>query len=115
MGARVSSITVDMSGAGRKIDALRSNKRLGEFMASEAQRGMEPYVPMRTGALVASAKSSPFEVEYTASYATYPYHGRNMTIRTEMHPLATKEWDKAYASAHGEELGRAATSFVKGL
>lgn len=115
MGARVSSITVDMAGAVRKVEALKTNKRLGDFMAAEAQRGMEPYVPMRTGALVTSAKSSPFEVEYTASYATYPYHGRNMTIRTEMHPLATREWDKAYAAAHGEELGRAATSFAKGL
>lgn len=115
MGARVSSITVDMSGAGRKVDALKSNKRLGDFMAAEAERGMEPYVPMRTGTLVESAHSRPFEIEYQASYATYPYHGRNMTIRTEMHKLATKEWDRAYADARGGDLGRAATEYLKRL
>lgn len=114
MGIKV-SVDFDADGISKKLNDVKTSKKLGTFLAQEAERGMEPYVPMRTGALVASARTEHFAVEYTASYAKYPYKGKNMTIRTEMHPLATKEWDKAYAKAKGQELGRAATAFLKGM
>lgn len=112
MGIKV-TVDFDAAGIGKKVDDVKTDKKLGLFLAQEAEKGMEPYVPMRTGALVASGSAEPFAVTYTANYATYPYHGNNMTIRTEMHPLATKEWDVAYAKAHGEDLARAATAYLK--
>lgn len=112
MGIKV-TFDFDAAGIGKKANKVKTDKRLGLYIAQEAEKGMEPYVPMRTGTLVASGSAEPFAVAYTANYATYPYHGNNMTIRTEMHPLATKEWDKAYAAAHGADLARAATEFIK--
>lgn len=104
----------DMSGAAAKLSRIAKDRGLGQFLASEAQRGMGPFVPFRTGALEASAVATPFKVTYTAEYATYPYHGRG-TIRQEHHPNATSRWDRAYAAAHGQELGDAGTEYVRAM
>lgn len=112
MGIKV-TVDFDAAGVSQKVESIKTDPKLGMFLAKEAERGMEPYVPMRTGALVDSSEAEPFAVEYTASYAVYPYRGENMTIRKEQHPLATKEWDRAYASQRGEDLARAATEFIK--
>lgn len=105
----------DMSGAEAKIGRICANRQFGQFLASTAERGMNPYVPFRTGALAASAVPSPFKVTYTASYAKYPFNGKNMTIRTEHHPNATSHWDRAYAIAKGQELGDAGTAYLRSL
>lgn len=106
-------VNVDLSDIDKQLDDIATNKKLGQFLASEAEKGMEPYVPFRDGALVGSAKTEPFKVTYDTPYADYVYEGKNMTIKKEKHPLATKEWDKAYAEAHLDELGRAGTRYVR--
>lgn len=103
----------DMSGVAAKIRKISTNTGLGRFLASEAQSGMDKYVPMRTGQLAHSAKISPFTVEYIAPYARYPFNGYGMKFRKDKHPLATSRWDRSYASADGESLGRMGTEYVK--
>lgn len=106
---------VDMSGVKAKVQKICTNRKLGVFLASEAQRGMDKYVPMRTGALAHSARIEPFVISYGMKYATYPYHGRNMTFSVDKHPNATSYWDRAYAIADGQRLGDAGTRFLKTL
>lgn len=105
----------DMSGVKAKVRSICNNRQLGTFLASEAQKGMDKYVPMRTGALAQSASVSPFKIRYNMKYATYPYHGRNMTFTKDKHPNATSYWDRAYAIADGQKLGEAGTRFLKTL
>lgn len=105
----------DMSGAEAKIGRICTNRQFGQFLASTAERGMNPYVPWRSGFLAGSAVVSPFKVTYTAPYATYPYHGRHMTISKNHHDKAEPFWDRAYAIAKGQELGDAGTAYLRSL
>lgn len=107
--------TYDMSGVAAKVRKISTNKRLGTFLANEAADGMDKYVPMRTGQLASSTRIEPFKVRYTANYARYPFNGYGMKFRTDKHPLATSRWDRAYASAEGERLGRMGTEYLKRL
>lgn len=105
--------TYDMSGVAAKVRKIATDKRLGSFLANEAADGMDKYVPMRTGQLAHSARPLPFKVRYIAPYAIYPFTGYGMTFRKDKHPLATSRWDRAYAAAEGEKLGRLGTEYVK--
>lgn len=108
----MATVTLDLDGIPRKVDKIKTDEGLGMFMATEAMRGMSPYVPFRNGYLDASAKAEPFAVTYSTSYAGRIYHGTSMKFSTERHALATAEWDRAYSEAHGQELARAATSYL---
>lgn len=110
MGA---NIKVDMSGISAKVERLKADDGLGRYLASEALRGMDKYVPARTLQLAKSAQvSRPFTVHYGANYARYPFFGKGK-IHQDVHPLATKQWHKAYAAAHGAELGKAGTAYLR--
>nr|UVX51788.1 MAG: Minor capsid protein [Bacteriophage sp.] len=109
---RVATVTLDLDGVPRKVDRIKTDEDLGLFLATEAMRGMSPYVPFRNGYLDASAKAEPFAVTYNTSYAGRIYHGTSLTFSRERHALATAEWDMAYAAAHGQELARAATAYL---
>lgn len=110
------TVKVDMSGVGRKLDKISSNKKLGQLLANEAAKGMDKYVPMRTGALKDFVVPTPFHVRYAAPYAKYVFNGRGMKFRKDHHPNATSHWDKAYVAAGGaEKLGKAGTDFLKGM
>lgn len=109
----MANVELDLAGVDRKVQRLKNDQGLGLFIATEAMRGMSPYVPFRNGYLDASAQAEPFAVTYDISYADRVYYGTSMEFSKERHPLATAEWDKAYAEAHGEELGRAGTEYLR--
>lgn len=109
---RVATAKLDLDGILRKVDRIKSDEDLGLFMATEAMRGMSPYVPFRSGCLDGSAKAEPFAVTYSTPYVESIYHGTSMKFSKERHSLATAEWDGAYAAAHGQELARAATAYL---
>lgn len=108
----MATVTLDLDGIPRKVDGIKSDGGLGLFMATEAMRGMSPYVPFRNGYLDASAEAEPFAVTYGTSYAGRMYRGTSLKFSRERHPLATAEWDRAYTAAHGQELARAATAYL---
>lgn len=113
MGVRV-TVDFDAAGVSQKASKIKTDRGLGLFLASEAASGMRQYVPARTETLANSAKTNePFAVLYDVPYAKYPYEGKNMKIRQEVHPLATSKWDEAYESAHKGDLARAATAYIK--
>lgn len=108
------NIKVNMGGVTAKVRSIAKNQQLGQFLANEAARGMDKYVPMRTGALADFTVVTPFHVKYAVPYAKYPYNGRGK-LSKDKHPNATSKWDRAYAIAEGQKLGQAGTRFVKSL
>lgn len=108
----MAAVTLDFDGIPRKVDGIKSDEGLGLFMATEAMRGMSPYVPFRNGYLDASAEAEPFAVTYGMPYAGRVYRGTSLRFSKERHSLATAEWDRAYMAAHGQELARAATAYL---
>ena len=93
MGARVGKI--DMSGVGRKLNLIATHRQLGVYAAEQAARLMEPFVPMDTGALAASAgKSQPWVVTYDTPYAKAQYYGFDHNFSKEKHPSAKAKWDE---------------------
>lgn len=104
---------LEFGGVHRKLEAIPKSDALGLFIATEAMRGMSPYVPMRNGFLDASATATPFEVTYSTPYARRVYYGTGLRFSHERHALATAHWADAYAAAHVEELAQAATGYLK--
>ena len=111
------------------------------FMAQEAKRLMDPYVPARNFFL--SGKNVRVYVEgdhgvvhYLSPYARYQYHGYLMVSRLTgspwaakgeskvvtgtrlnysgaRHPLATSEWDQAMKTARLEDYLHAVQNYVR--
>lgn len=108
-------VKANMSGVSSKVSRISKDSGLGTFLASEAARGMDKFVPMRTGALAASVRPSAFKVSYGMPYARYAYYGQGKRFTTDKHPNATAYWDRAYVAAGGaRQLGEAGTNYLKG-
>lgn len=111
------------------------------FLANEAKRLMDPYVPADKLVLAQKNVRTYTEkgrgiVEYASPYAHYQYEGvlyvssktgsawsrgeykvptdRNIEHDRFRHPLATSEWDKAMMAARGDDLVRAYQKFIDG-
>ena len=109
----MAKIELEFGGVHRKLDSIPKNEGLGLFLATEAMRGMSPYVPMRNGFLDASATATPFEVSYGTPYARLMYYGDGLRFSHERHALATARWADAYSAAHIGDLARAATGYLR--
>lgn len=107
-------VTVDVSGVPTKTARLKADPTLGLFLATEAMRGMNDYVPFRTGYLSRSARAEPWAVTYSTSYARRVYYGTHLSFSRQHHGLATARWGDVYASAHAADLARAATRYLRG-
>lgn len=117
-------------------------KRTSLFMANEAKRLMNPYVPAKNLALAKNVRvyneGENGVVHYLSPYAHYQYIGRLMvSSRTgspwakhgeskvyaipekklkqvrSRHSLATAEWDKAMLVARKEDLAHAVQEYVR--
>lgn len=107
-------VKANMSGISSKLSRASKDQGLGMALATEAAKGMDKFVPMRTGALAAYAQPSSFRVTYSTPYAIYAYKGRNMTYSTDKHPNATSYWDRAYIAAGGaKQLGEVGTAYLR--
>lgn len=95
MGAKV-----DVSGVAPKLRALSKNPRLGATASTEAARLMEPFVPMRSGALAGSADTGePWRVSYSTPYARRVYYGDGFDFSKEKHANARSRWDRGIDKA----------------
>lgn len=110
------------------------------FMASEAKRLMQPYVPFFGGYLDKNVRvyteKNQGVVEYEEPYARFQFFGkvmvstktgspwarygekkevtdRDLHYSTFRHPLATSRWDKAMLAAHGDDLTKATEAYIK--
>ena len=90
-----------------------NNEQFGTAIAQAAARGMDRYVPYRTGALSKNIKEEPFKVTYQEPYAGYVYYGDRMQFRHDVHPLATARWADVYARNQGQALARRVKQLTK--
>lgn len=138
MRIEVSEINIDIEG---HISKARSDQ-FWTFAAAEWWKLYTPYVPMHTGMLAQQVAITPGQVEHTAPYAHYQYvgevygpnypiyengvlvgwfsipgrpkhpMGRSLSFRTDKHPLASREWDKAAEPTQKPKLIRAMQHYV---
>ena len=106
--------TVNFQSLTRKLDGLPTNQALGQFMATEALRGMRPYVPMRNGYLDASGSAKPFHATWgPLAYSRRVWSGKGLSFSRQRHPLASAEWSKPYKAAHIGDLTRSTAAYIK--
>ena len=116
-----------------------TGKKTQLFMANEAKRLMDPYVPALNLALARNVRvhieNGKGIVHYLSPHARYNFEGKVMVAKrpgvkgsakivmqpvkdlhysTFRHPLATSHWDKAMMTAHGNDLVKAVQNYVEG-
>lgn len=118
-------------------ERINSNTQL--FMANEAKRFMDPYVPANNLVLAQNVslyvEGDNGVVEYRSPYAHYQYKGelyvssktgspwaksgeykvpvgKNLKYKTFRHPLATSEWDKAMSKARMKDLAQSMENYI---
>lgn len=111
------------------------------FMANEAKRLMDPYVPAMNMGLSQNVRTYVEDgsgiVHYTSPYANYQHKGilmvsritgspwarmgeskvttgRKLKYNKSRHPLATSEWEKAMKAARMSDFTNAVQRFVNG-
>lgn len=110
------------------------------FLANEAKRLMDPYVPFLNGPLSSQARVSIEQgsgiVHYLSPYAAYQFYGKVMVsdvtgspwarsgeskhvIDKDLehnkfrHPLATSHWDKAMLVARSDDLIESLQNYIR--
>lgn len=121
-------------------EATGGNKTL-LFMAQEARRLMDPYVPARNMVLSRNVRTYVEDdhgvVHYMSPYARFQHEGllmvsritgspwamrgeskvvtgRRLNYSGARHPLATAEWDKAMKTARMDDYLQAVQNYVRG-
>ena len=85
----------------------------GIFVAETCARYFNDFVPMKNGELSQTYTTEPFKIRYEQLYAHHIYTGSNLNFSTEKHQNATSYWDKAGMAAHGGEISKEITEFIK--
>ena len=126
-----------------RLSTMGNISRKTRLFAHERLRAyMEPYVPMREGALMSNVQVTPEFVHYMSPYAHYQYAGEvwgpNIPIRaadgniirwfsppvkqptgraikynTDLHPLAQAHWDEGAMAAHQGDLEEEIAAFIE--
>lgn len=122
------------------LNGAIGGKRTEFFMANEAKKLMDPYVPMLEGSLHTNVSvgvdSDGGFVHYRSPYASFQYYGivmlgvssrspyakygerkettsRKLVHNTSKHPLATSQWDGAMKRARMGDLVKATQRYIK--
>ena len=99
----------------KRIQNKFHSDKIGIFLASTCARYMDEYVPMDTGMLAQNFVVTPFQVEYTQPYAHYQFNGTHFNFSRDKHPLATAHWDEATSKAHGNQIAKEVTEYLRRL
>lgn len=108
------AVRVNFEGVKKKLRRIASDKRVGRFVASTAERLMQPYVPERAHYLIRSSKVSPFAIVYTMPYAHYQWNGVSKSGKklNWIKTTATSHWEKRVDK---DQLARDVTAYLKRL
>lgn len=126
-------VDIDTAKLAKEFEALKDDNVMYQIHNLFAKM-CDPYVPMKEGVLSQSVNIEKDKVIYPQPYAHYMYvgevygpnipiiedgivvgwfsppgqkkhpTGKDINYNKEMHPLASKEWDKAMMNARGEEF-----------
>lgn len=102
-----SEINIDAS---KYVDKLHSDA-LGKFAAVTWHKLYSPYVPFDTGKLQNTVQIDAWQITHVVPYARYVYNG-HFNFRKHMHPLATREWDKAAEPSKKPDLENAMQAYI---
>ena len=87
------------------------------FLANEAYRLMDKFVPMETGQLAGNvdleAKGNKATIRYRSPYAHRLFYGEGFNFSKEKHTHATARWDKAMLAVHREALVKAIQAYIR--
>lgn len=127
------TVNVDVNDIAEKVGGAIDDNTMLEIHNLLAKM-CDPYVPMETGTLAQTIEVTPEYVRYISPYAHYQYvgevygpnipiiengiitgwwsppnkakspTGRAISYSTEVHPLATREWDKAMMRDRGPDF-----------
>ena len=122
------------------LESATGGSRTKLFVANEAKRLMDPYVPFLNGPLHTNVSVGVDEkggyVHYKEPYAQFQFHGevmlgvnshspyanygekkettsRELKYNRHRHPLATSHWDEAMKKAHLSDLTNATQKFIR--
>lgn len=107
------SAKVDMQGAYDKVHRITRGDKIGLYAASEAQRLMSRYTPMRTGALRDSYSIEPWRVRWATPYAKRVYYANGLRIHHDANPFASKRWDQVMSKHDGQRLAESVSAYIK--
>lgn len=121
------------------IAAERADDKAQLFLANEAKRLMDPYVPALNLILARNVRvyveNGKGIVHYQSSHAKYQYEGKAMVSKRPgvkrsakklkqpeqdlnytkfRHPLATSHWDQAMMTARSDDLIKAMQGYLEG-
>lgn len=94
----------------RYIDKVRADK-FWHFAAQEWYRLYYPFIPFRTGMLANRVVISPGQIIHNVPYSIPIYNGK-FNFRKDLHPLASRQWDKAAEPSRKPQLVHALQIYV---
>lgn len=111
MSARVwVSVSVDSASALARL-GMGPGGALERRLAERVRAACEPYVPKRTGRLIASARAEGGAVRYTAPYARSVYYGVSASGKEMTYsgaPMRGRLWlERMKADGHAEAIAAA--------
>lgn len=72
-----------------------------------------PYVPMDTGMLDQTVDITKDYVHYKVPYAHKNWDGDGINFSVDKHPLATSHWERAMATAKGQQLADEIQAYIE--
>lgn len=72
-----------------------------------------PYVPMATGMLDQTVDITKDYVHYKVPYAHKNWDGDGINFSVDKHPLATSHWERAMATAKGQQLADEIQAYIE--
>lgn len=113
MAVSVRITRMDLGPCRRALDMSTDAHR--RRLALAAGRGMNPYIPFRTGQLTGSASPGVGVVTYPTDYAVYVFDPRRpIHIHKDKHPKATSRWDRKYSDDGAKEVCEEVLRIVSG-
>ena len=141
---KISVTVLNNINTAKLLGPVRSDK-FWKYAAAEWHRLYEDYVPKKSGVLYERVTIEPKTITHTAPYAHYQYAGvmygpnyptmengalagffsipnrkksatgRKLKYSHDLHPKATREWDKAAAPTQKEKLENALRQYLRGV
>jgi hypothetical protein len=107
-GGGAVEVTMDM-GAMDRIPQVVGSDYIRQYAHEKIAEYADPYVPMRSGALVSSAEATADSLIYPMPYANAQYRGASkngtpFNYSTARHPLADSHWIERGLSGRTAEL-----------
>ena len=102
------------------LQRLKANSHMAQaWLDKRVVQDCEPFVPMDTGMLAASAReSSTFGsgmIVYNTPYARRLYYGETFSFSRDRHPKATHHWFEKAKSIFLESWGRGVAQILGGI